>query len=214
MDFISWKLVLFFCFLLQQLTYDVVVSASFSLPSAQKQALYELYHETNGVNWKWKLPLVLYGSVWNFSEPNYNPCNGWQGITCTSNCKFSTCVITKLDLVGYDLEGIIPASLSDLNTLTSFALVSNRRLSGHIPVQLQGLSELTIFSLANNNLTGSIPTNLFTNMRQLEYLYLSQNRLHGSIPASIGNAVRLKELFLYVNDLDGKDSFFFCFKID
>jgi hypothetical protein len=62
-----------------------------------------------------------------------------------------------LNLSGNQLEGLIPASLSNISTLEQLDLAKNN-LSGEIPQELSKLSELSVFDVSSNNLCGLIPT--------------------------------------------------------
>eukprot|EP01033_Poteriospumella_lacustris_P019061 gene19062-13755_t len=99
-------------------------------------SLWLILDATNGPKWRWKLPFLVYGTEWNFSIPNYNPCGGWQGVTCNSNCKLSACNVIKLQLNNYEMDGPVTSSLSSLTSLTTLAFVSNKGLRGVIPPEL------------------------------------------------------------------------------
>jgi hypothetical protein len=105
--------------------------AKYNIPSYQIQALQDLYESTKGWQWDWKLPLSRYGSKWNFTQSDPNPCNeGWQGITCSSDCSFVPCSMTELILDGYGLDGTLPMSIGNLTSLTTLEIYSNPLFKG------------------------------------------------------------------------------------
>ena len=81
------------CFLVCYLFIGIITPAlptSNTFPQGEFQALYDLYMSTNGDSWDWPSP----GKIWDFTEPNPNPCyENWQGITCSSLCLGTPCNI-------------------------------------------------------------------------------------------------------------------------
>jgi hypothetical protein len=103
----------------------------YDVPSYQVEALQDLYVSTNGWQWYWKEPELTFGAIWDFNQSNPNPCSErWQGITCSSDCSSSPCVITELILDEYGLHGTLPMSLGNITSLTSLEIYSNPFLSG------------------------------------------------------------------------------------
>ena len=118
-------------------------------------ALLALYTSTLGENWKWQNEQVA-GPKWNFTrEANgnfmYDPCKSaapvsqtWQGITCSkppNQCNIGPCQINKIELSRYNLFGTLPFELSNLTSLVSLYLSSNK-LTGPIPPQIGHLTKL------------------------------------------------------------------------
>ncbi|CAI5474644.1 unnamed protein product [Closterium sp. Yama58-4] len=113
----------------------------------------------------------------------------------------SLVLLTNLYLHGNNLTGSIPASLGKLSNLGNLLLFFNF-LTGSIPESLFNLVKLSTLQLGYNNLTGTIPESLFE-LTNLNNLLLWRNELTGSIPASIGNLVFLNGLYLGPNNLTG-----------
>ncbi|KAA3490270.1 reverse transcriptase [Gossypium australe] len=152
---------------------------------------------------------------WNFSE---NPCNnksswftpppthGSQAInnsTVTCNCSFTNgeCHIEVIYLVGQDLDGVLPPSLSKLLYIKTVILHRNY-LKGIIPHEWAAL-KLETLSVAMNHITGPIPGYL-GNITTLKYLSLENNQFSGTIPPEFGRLVNLENLTLNANYLTGK----------
>ena len=155
------------------------------VPSAQKQALIDLYNSTSGeTNW-------LNHDNWLTDAP---VCE-WYGVTVENN------TITALSLPSNNLVGSLPASISNLQDLEFLGLTGNL-LGGEIPSSLGQLTKLKTLWLTFNNLEGQIPAQL-GNLTALESLILVNNKLSGSIPNTFGQLTNLHTLELGMNNLSG-----------
>jgi hypothetical protein len=105
----------------------------YNVPSSQTLALQDLYNQTNGSQWTWKTPQTIYGTIWDFSHSDPNPCAAqWQGISCSSNCSFTPCMITGIDLDNYGLNGRLVPSIGNISSLQSLNISNNFNLSGRL----------------------------------------------------------------------------------
>ena len=159
------------------LTVAVVVLAgtcpvSAAVPTAERNALIDLYNSTGGDNW--------------------TDNTGWLGDAGTEcswvgvYCNFEETAGDRYQAqYGEYLVGPLPDSLTDLSGLMYLDLSENY-LTGSIPTSWGGFSSLTHLILDNSGLTGSIPSEL-GNISSLQWLDLSSNELTGSIPASLGS---------------------------
>jgi len=129
------------------------------IPPTECQALIDLYRSTNGASW-----FLNYG--WNTSTPCSG--TGWLGVVCTGGN------VTQLVLVGNNLNGTLPASLSNLTHLTALALQANA-ISGTLPALPATLQSI---NLATNTLSGTLPML----PAGLTLLSISGNTLSGTIP--------------------------------
>lgn len=154
---------------------------------AQKNALIDLYNQTNGSEW-------TNSNQWLQGEPCVD---AWQGVICDSN---NEAVIT-LDLSNNHLKGKLPSTLKQLSQLKNLYL-NNNELSGSIPVSLAELFELQRLHLNNNVFKGEIPAELGQLIHLIE-LDLSSNALTGNIPSELGRLNQLKILSLASNFLSG-----------
>ncbi len=154
----------------------------------EKQALLDLYNNTNGDNWT---NTLAGNQPWDTNIP---VCD-WFGVTVTDG------LITGVNLNNTGLSGTLPATLGNLSNLTEIYLIGNN-LSGNIPVQLGNLSNLEYLYLYFNNLSGSIPLEL-GNLSNLKHLYLYSNNLSGGIPSELGNLLNLEFLILSDNQFTG-----------
>jgi subtilisin family serine protease/Leucine-rich repeat (LRR) protein len=144
------------------------------------ESLLQLYHSTNGTNWKTN-------NGWN---TNNIPCS-WFAVSCKKNS------VTSIDLRFNNLSGTLP-NFRSLPNLSHLLLASNQ-LTGTIP-DFTGLSNLYRLQLISNNLTGTIPN--FSGLPNLGLLELSKNQLTGTIPDFSG-LPQLKWLNLDNNQLTG-----------
>ncbi|KAH8969335.1 hypothetical protein BDL97_02G028300 [Sphagnum fallax] len=90
--------------------------------------------------------------------------------------------VITVDLLNYNLMGILPEALNNLTALTKLWL-NNNSLRGPIP-NLSALTNLQSLRLEDNILTGDIPTWL-TSLPSLRELLLSNNSLAGPIPPAL-----------------------------
>ena len=109
--------------------------------------------------------------------------------------------VTRLDLAGKGLSGMIPSVLGRLSMLTHLNLRSNDRLTGEIPSELGYLSNLRVLNLHSNSHSGSIPD--LSGMTSLEELYLANNGLTGTVPTWLNGMTNMRELWLWGNQLEG-----------
>ncbi|CAN7047577.1 unnamed protein product [Brassica oleracea var. botrytis] len=132
-------------------------------------------------------------SSWNNSSPLCN----WKGVTCGLKHKR----VTRLDLGGWQLSGMIQPSIGNLSFLISLDLSENS-IGGTIPYEVGNLFRLKYLNMSSNFLGGEIPVNLF-NCSRLLGLDLSDNHLGGGLPASLGNLTSLMRVRFSHNNLEG-----------
>jgi Leucine rich repeat len=209
---------------LNQETYQAHKETSFTLsstlpavPAAELAALKDFYQATSGSSWKWNGN----GSVWNFSSPN--PCSGkWQGIVCTCTDSYidptyaayyygsppgtpssqASCNIERIALIGFNLAGMLPASMGNFSRLGYLHLNRNPLLVGTLPKAIDRLTSLVLLSISHTGLTGSIPTSL-QSLVKLKHFDLSDNSLSHSIPSCISALTSLTSLYFDINNLVG-----------
>ena len=131
----------------------------------------------------------------NWSETT--PITQWDGVSLGGTPRR----VTRLNLDGKDLSGMIPSVLGRLSMLTYLNLRSNDGLTGEIPSELGYLSNLRVLNLHSNSHSGSIP-NLSGAVR-LEEMYLANNDLTGSIPSWLNGMTSMRQLWLWGNSLSG-----------
>ncbi|XP_013603553.1 PREDICTED: probable LRR receptor-like serine/threonine-protein kinase At3g47570 isoform X1 [Brassica oleracea var. oleracea] len=133
-------------------------------------------------------------SSWNNSV---HVCN-WKGVTCGVRHKR----VTRLDLGGLQLGGVISQYIGNLSFLISLDL-SNNTFGGTIPHEVGNLLRLDYLDMSYNSLVGAIPISLFNCSRLLE-LYLNSNPLGGGVPSELGSLTKLVNLDLERNKLKGR----------
>ncbi|CAF1702765.1 probable LRR receptor-like serine/threonine-protein kinase At3g47570 isoform X1 [Brassica napus] len=132
-------------------------------------------------------------SSWN----NSSPLCSWEGVTCGLNNKR----VTRLELGGRQLRGMISPSIGNLSFLVSLNL-SDNSIGGTIPHQVGNLFRLKYLNMSINNLGGELPVDLF-NCSRLLALILFKNHLGGSVPSELGSLANLETLRLGFNNLRG-----------
>ena len=149
-------------------------------------ALVELYHATDGPNWKAR-------TNWLTDKPLQE----WMGVAVDRYGR-----VDHLILGENGLSGELPPSLGDLEFLKVLHLDRNA-LHGKIPPELGSLRNLEGMYLSGNKLDGSIPPEL-GGLVNLLYLKLDENDLDGTIPLALSELGRLQELYLQKNRLSGE----------
>ncbi|KAF7097961.1 hypothetical protein CFC21_099739 [Triticum aestivum] len=129
-------------------------------------------------------------------EANDN--KGWEFITSLANCS----QLRFLSLGGYSLEGLLPASVTNLSTTLQELYLLDSRVAGVIPADIGNLVGLTRLAIANNYISGVIPESI-GKLENLVELALYNNSLSGLIPPSIGNLSQLNRLYAYYGNLEG-----------
>jgi len=155
------------------------------ISSVECESLLELYHSTNGANWK-------NNEGWNVTN---TPCS-WWGVTCENGG------VTEIDFfIGNQLTGTIP-NFRGLPNLQKLVLWDNQ-LTGTIP-DFSTLPNLQTLTLDSNQLTGTIPD--FSALPNLDSLSLFNNKLTGTIP-DFSALPNLRLLSLQFNQLTGIPNF-------
>ncbi len=154
--------------------------------SGDRATLVALYNATGGPNWK-------NNKNWLTDKPLYL----WDRVYTDPSGR-----VTGLHLWNNQLNGEIPAVLSNLTNLETLDLSENQ-LSGEIPRELGSLANLEWLELQDNQLSGPIPTQL-ARMSRLQYLDLELNELSGEIPRELGSLANLEWLALDHNQLIGE----------
>ncbi len=184
---------------------------SAAIPTAERNALIDLYNSTGGVNWthnaNW-LGAPGTECSWervycNFEETSVDRILQYDGylVGALPDSLSNLTGLLYLDLSGNYFSGSIPASWGGFSSLTHLIL-DDSGLSGSIPTELGNISSLQWLALNDNDLTGTIPASLGT-PPYLRYINLSGNDLTGTIPASLGSLSNLENLWLHNNGLTG-----------
>lgn len=148
------------------------------IPPSERAALDRLYASTNGENWTNK---------WTGNDEST-----WYGVT------ISGCSVTEITLNANNLTGRLPDGLEYLTSLTKLDLSGNQ-LSGILPAKI--LSNVSEIDLSENILEGELPTDISNSLVSIN---LSSNKLSGSIPVEVGNAVQLQTIDFSNNQLTGE----------
>lgn len=175
----------FILLIISVLTYRHSVAQEGIVPDTiEKQALEELYNNTNGEFW-------VDQTNWMTTEP----IGEWFGVTVLNGD------IVKLDLSYNDLEGTIPESLYKLVTLEELWLEYNF-LEGQLSAQVANLERLQSLGLRYNSLNGYM-TPAIGSLQNLQFLDLYGNNFDGSLPNEFYNLSNLRELYLGFNAFSG-----------
>jgi hypothetical protein len=148
------------------------------VPSAQREALIDIFNATSGRRWNTK-------TNWLTSLP---VCNWYKVGVLSSN-------VHSIVMSSNGMDGRLPASIGKLSQLRMIELATMPGLIGPIPVQLCSIITLRRLCICRCGLSGSIPEDI-GKLVSLEELQLFGNNLTGTIPASLGNLKELKLLSL------------------
>ncbi|KAG2286027.1 hypothetical protein Bca52824_045631 [Brassica carinata] len=118
-------------------------------------------------------------SSWNNTFPLCN----WEGVTCGLKHKR----VTRLDLGGLQLSGVISPSIGNLSFLISLDLFNNS-FGGTIPHEVGNLFRLHFLDLSSNAIEGMIPISIF-NCSRLSRLYLDTNHLRGGVGSELARVI-------------------------
>ncbi|KZV54214.1 hypothetical protein F511_36782 [Dorcoceras hygrometricum] len=110
--------------------------------------------------------------------------------------------LESLNLFENNLEGMIPAKISESRNLYELKLFRNQ-LSGSLPHELGKNSALHTLDVSYNHLSGPIPEFL-CHGGALEQLILINNLFSGSIPENLGKCQSLSRIRMRNNQLYGK----------
>lgn len=144
-------------------------------------ALMDLFHATNGPQWKNK-------SNWGSDAT----LDSWYGITTN---KYGA--IVKIILSSNNLHGSIPETISYLESLIEIDVRLNQ-IFGAIPETLGHIKSLKKINLQYNRLTNEVPHNLGC-LPKLELLDIRGNQLNGMLPKSFCSLKRIRYLGLKSN---------------
>jgi len=165
-------------------------------------ALGDIYTATNGVGWSdqtgWSAAAA--GSPTDFCTSfHYAACTG--GFITTlyvhSGLGMRMCLTSFASLLGWNLSGTLPSSLSSLTTLTDLLIVGNPYLTGSIPSGLGSLSNLVNLHLDHNSLSGTVPSTLGS-LTSLTALFFANNILSSTLPASLSSLTGMINLCVRV----------------
>lgn len=153
------------------------------IPSAEYNALVDLYNNTGGGGW-------ANNTGWLDASAA-----SWFGVGVAGGH------VSHVYLNQNNLTGSLPSSLGNLTNMTAIDFRGNQ-ITGAIPAAFGGLLQMQYLFLSSNQFSGSIPTNL-ANLTGLFDLDLGANQLTGQIPSGVGNLVKLALLDLHGNKLSG-----------
>ena len=146
----------------------------------ERGILVALYNSTRGESWE-------NDENWLTDEP----LDSWYGVETQDGR------VTKLDLRGNGLTGLILPEIGKLSELLELWLGGNE-IRGGMPAQLRELRHLEVLDLRHNELTGTIPVWL-GELKNLRWLYLQGNRFAGSLPVELGDLAGLHLLAVNLN---------------
>ncbi|KAF5780773.1 putative protein kinase RLK-Pelle-DLSV family [Helianthus annuus] len=122
------------------------------------------------------------------------------GSNVTCNCTATVCHISRIQLKGLNLTGVLPEEFVNLTNLIEIDL-SRNYINGTIPSSFSRLS-VSILSLLGNRLSGPIPEEI-GGMSTLEELVIEDNLLGGPLPRNLGRLSRLRRFLASANNFTG-----------
>ena len=178
--------------LLPALLLSWVSVAHAAIPSAERQALIDIYNSSNGAGWAYRI---------NWRKPDNTDFSSagsectWYGVVCDA----AGAHVTGLQLSANLLSGRLPASLSALTAIMSIDVAGNAGLGGPLP-SLAGLTHLQDFDAHLNSHTGPLPS--LNGLAALRNFRVYGNQLSGALPDMTGLA-NLEQFLAYDNQLSG-----------
>lgn len=160
--------------------------AQATLPAAEREALVDLYVQTDGPGWHQH-------AGWLQGDPCLQ---AWHGVRCTPQNDAVTGLLLPLNR----LQGPLPASLARLSRLETVDLQGNDGLYGRLP-DLRQWPDLVVFRAGFNQFEGALP--VLSGLPRLERLDLGNNLLGGPLPSAL-ELPALKELRLNHNRFKGR----------
>ena len=164
---------------------------SLGIPKSEHDALIEIYHSTNGKNWRYsgstKFARVDFLQYKGWPIDDGEPCT-WFGVECANGH------VTKLNLdfrgIGWwDKDGYVPPEIGNLHHLKELSLACNSIRS--LPPELGKLINLEKLELRYNRLR-EIPPEI-GNLSNLIVLNLAWNPL-STLPPEIASLKALRSL--------------------
>ncbi|XVF82884.1 hypothetical protein PTKIN_Ptkin16aG0086600 [Pterospermum kingtungense] len=122
----------------------------------------------------------------------------WSFLYSLTSCRN----LSVLDLSDNPLDGILPASISNLSTSLQYLYLHDCKIKGNIPMEIGNLSNVILLELSGNELNGSIPETI-RRLKDLQVLCLRDNKLEGPFPSEVCGLKGLYKLSLGANELDG-----------
>ncbi|KAL8211278.1 hypothetical protein R6Q57_005715 [Mikania cordata] len=145
------------------------------------------------------LKKALNPTTLDWSDPD--PCK-WDHVVCSDEKR-----VTRIQIGHQNLQGTLPATLSNLTQLERLELQWNT-ISGPLP-DLNGLSALQVLMLSNN-MFASIPAGFFTGMSSLQSLEIDNNPFSSwVIPESLKDASTLQNFSAVNANITGNIPDFF-----
>lgn len=160
--------------------------AQATLPTAERDALVDLYVQTDGPDWHQH-------AGWLQGDPCLQ---AWHGVHCNPQNDAVTGLLLPLNR----LQGPLPTSLARLSRLETVDLQGNDGLRGRLP-DLRQWPGLIVFRVGFNQFEGTLPP--LSGLPRLERLDLGNNLLGGTLPAGL-DLPALKELRLNHNRFKGR----------
>jgi len=182
-------LYLFYLILIQMVNYSFVIGDIINVPvisQSERQALLELYKNTNGDNW-------LNRSNW---KNDYGTECSWYGVYCSETGG----EVIKIKMTSNRLSGKLPDKLTNLKYLKELDL-SDNSISGTIHM-IAELKDLQILKLSKNLFFDEIPSALL-NHQKIEEIHLGSNKLFNNIPDVINTESNLRIFNIALNRISG-----------
>ncbi|KAJ0457952.1 putative protein kinase RLK-Pelle-DLSV family [Helianthus annuus] len=176
-------------------------SASQPLPDQEVIAMKLIASKLQYHDWRVAGDSCSRGFGLNNTISRNNKGNMQFGSNVTCNCTSTVCHISRIELKGLNLAGVLPEEFVNLRHLQEIDL-SRNYINGTIPARF-GHLRVSILSLLGNRISGPIPEEI-GDISTLEELLVSANNFTGSIPESFGNLTNLEDFRIDGSSLSGR----------
>ncbi|KAF5766542.1 putative protein kinase RLK-Pelle-DLSV family [Helianthus annuus] len=176
-------------------------SASQPLPDEEVIAMKLIASKLQYGDWRVAGDSCSRGFGLNNTISRNNKGNMQFGSNVTCNCTSTVCHISRIELKGLNLAGVLPEEFVNLRHLQEIDL-SRNYINGTIPARF-GQLRVSVLVLENNLLGGPLPQNL-GHLTRLRRFLISANNFTGSIPESFGNLTNLEDFRIDGSSLSGR----------
>jgi len=169
---------------------DCATASNINVPVIECQALLEFYDSTNGSWW-----------TDNTNRDTDTDVCTWYGILCEEVLWQDR--VTSISMASNWLNGILPASLSNLAHIKNFQVSSNLWLTWSLQSSRSAWTNIENFIIPNTNIGGSLPSERSAR-ENIEYFIVPSTNISGELPASWSSWTSIYEFNASSTNISGE----------